>query len=733
MVKRTKLNDEWVDELVRQHKLCTPDELLAARHQASKDAVHIIDVLIEQNLVDDKALYTKIASQYGLKYVTVKPAQVMKEVVELLGEKFCRQRMIVPVKDTEDMMQILTANPLDLDLSRDLEFRFSKKVKLYLGSRRNIAAILDHVFPQEHIELDGSEVYTTDAPIEIIALTNKGPGVEPEISKLPIIRITKHILAAAIQQKAEKIYLEPVAKDVRIYFESGGIKKTIVEYPERTGSLIIKRAKFLGGIPLDQKSGPQAGRCRIKSMISHVAKNYELRVSSLPSSFGEKIIMSLFDKDEVVFPLEELGMLAQVRAYTEKLLRQDSGLLMLISPPDSGKTTSLYSSLQMLSNMKKNIYTVENSIHFTLEGITQLEVNENEGNTSPILIRSALKQNPDVLAVDDIHDALTAESVVRAAQGKTLVIATMTAESAVEAIVNLINLGVDRKTIASNLKAVIVQRLVRKICSKCKQQIAVPPVEYDLPGLMKKRGLQPKFFKGKGCDHCEQTGYHGVLGVFEVFPLTREFADAIANGSPEADLKLTAKQIGIRSLVDFSLAHVALGHTTIHEVENFINFSRLVVNNKPDPDTASKPSNFDSSNDFSKRRILVAEDNTSVRTVIKTILQTHGFIVTEAKDGRATLESLKAQRPDLLLLDINMPYLSGMDVMKHIKAHPLLQNLPIIVLTAYGQAQMEFEALESGADDYIVKPFRPELLTARIRAVLRRHEMGRVEEEAMVA
>ncbi len=722
MTKKKRFKDEWVKELVIEDKLASSEEMATARHYADRDSAHLIDVLVEQNIIEEKVLYRHIARKFNLELLDLQVSQVKKELLETIGAKFCSQRMIIPILETEDVLKVLIANPIDMDLQNDLGFRFPKKIVFYLGTRKNIAAILDHFFSREETSLDSSKMFTTDAPIDIVGMSNKGLGADPEISKLPIIRLTKHIIAAAIRRKVTKIHLEPVAKTIKVYFEADGKKKAVVEYPEKTGGQVINRSKFIAGISVDKQQGPQTGRCRIKTHFNNVIKNYELRVSSLPSSFGEKIILNLLDKEDVVFRFEDLGMLPQVRFYVEKLLRQAHGLVILASPPSMGKTTTLYSCLQQKTNQKANIYTVENTIHFSMEGMTQLEVNEKEGNTGAILIRSAKKQNPDVLAVDSVHDALTAESIGQAAQGKTLVLATMTANTALDAIIHLINLGVSRKAIGTSLKAIILQRLVLKICPHCKTQTSVPQVKFDLTGLMAKRGLQPRFFKGKGCKHCNMSGFKGKLGMFEIFPITRGLARSIADGSTEADLKLMAKQIGIRSLLDYSLAHISLGHTTIRELQKFIDLEQIFIDKQNDSQRIPKFKTAQSTNNGNKKTILVAEDNVSVRAVIKVALMNNGFNVLEAKDGQAAMQFLKRAKPDLLLLDINMPNMSGLDVLRQVKAHPSLHNLPVVMLTANSQAQMEFDALEGGADDYIVKPFRPELLAARVRTILRRQK-----------
>ncbi len=731
--KKSKFHDEWVDDLVRRHKLAKPEELAAIRHHAENDQSHILDAIVDHNLIDERELYLHIAQDFNLQLLQPKPGDVNKTLLVNLGEKLCRQRLLVPLTETDDVVKVLTANPMDLELQNDLKFRFGKKINLFLGTRRTIGLILDFHFNAEPTNLDSKDIFITDVNLDIIGMSNKGLGVDPEISKAPIIRVTKHVIAAAIRQKAEYVHLEPGNKTTKIYFESDGVKKTVAEYPLKTGDLIINRAKYLAGLALERKSGPQNGRCRVTSHLTSITQNFELRISVLPSSFGEKAVLSLRDKNEVVLPLDSLGMLPQVKTYVEKLLEQPSGLVLFVSPPAMGKTTTMYSCLQHFVKQKRSVFTVENPIHFVMEDMTQLEMDANVGNTGAVLIRSMMKQSPNVLMVDDIQDGLTAEAVVRAAESKTLAIAAMDGHMAVEAVIHLINLGVSRKLIAATLKAVVLQRLVNRICPHCKEQIATPALNVDLTEVMKKRGLLPRFFKGKGCSHCNNSGYLGQLGVYEVFPVTPEYGEAIANGSSEADLKMTAKQIGIRSLFDYGLAHIALGHTTVEEIGKFIDFGRIVVAEPRIEAVTSAQITVKAHPEFVNRLVLVAEDNASVRSVIKSTLVLNQFRVAEARDGRQTIELLKQARPDILLLDMNMPYISGIDILKQIRMHPALQTLPVIVLTAASQAQMEFEALENGADDYILKPFRPELLTARIRAVLRRYDLARTQEPLALA
>ncbi|MBK8575951.1 MAG: Flp pilus assembly complex ATPase component TadA [Elusimicrobia bacterium] len=396
----------------------------------------------------------------------------------------------------------------------------------------------------------------------------------------------------------------------------------------------------------------------------------------------------------------------------ETLLNLAQGVIVVTGPTGSGKTTTLYALLNKLKSPDINITTVEDPIEYRLEGINQVQVNDRQGMSFATVLRSVLRQDPDAILVGEMRDAETASIAFQAALTGHLVLTTLHTNDALSAINRLVDMGVERFKLAPGLLAITAQRLVRRLCASCRTPVPVREIPLPVAEWMRRFNLEPTLFKAGGCAYCNFSGYVGRLALMEFLNVSRELRDKIAAGSDAATMLKTAETKGdLKTLLEDAMWHLSRGDTSLDEVSPHVSMGDA---NGPEPLERPLPSSSTS------RKILVADDDPVIRTILRTILSSTGFEVIEAADGREALLKAGQNPPELMIIDLHMPHGDGFEVIKEIRGIVGLSHLPIIVLTSDSDDASQFQAMELGADDYLIKPIKPPLVLARINAVLRR-------------
>ncbi len=531
--------------------------------KVQKETGEKLGVILEKmGFANTRQVYQSLAEQLGALFVELDSYLIDPQVVSLLPEKFCREHQVIPVGEENGALILAMANPADvvaIDRARLMTGREIKPaiapppeieriINTYFGGRKSIAEVLK--------EAEGKEGLSSEeesAEIEIGQLRALG-------EEAPIIQAVNMFILQAIRAGASDIHLEPQDKEVRIRFRIDGILHDITSTSSRLHPALVSRIKILSRMNIAERRLPQDGRFQVK--VDNRAVDF--RVSSLPTIFGEKIVMRILDKSTLLLDLDRLGFEPDDLKEFTRLIQYPYGMVLLTGPTGSGKTTTLYSALNSISRPELNIITVEDPVEYQLSGINQTQVNPKIDFTFANALRSIMRQDPDIIMVGEIRDRETAEIAIHAALTGHLVLSTLHTNSAAGAIVRLQEMGVPSYLISSALLGVVAQRLVRKICPYCQTDLVVEGEDaLKLSGGKEKKLL---LHRGRGCNLCHKTGYRGREAVNELLVIDDDIRSLILKNATERELTATAKEKGMSTLEENALRKVATGITTLEEM-----------------------------------------------------------------------------------------------------------------------------------------------------------------------
>ncbi len=588
-----------------------------------------------------------------------------------------------------------------------------------------------------------------------------------EASQRPVVRLVDLMLSDGILSRASDIHVEPGEAGVAVRYRIDGVLRQVMNIPRTAGAPLISRIKIMSGLDIADRLRPQDGRARVAVNGSPV----DLRVSTLPASLGEKVVIRILNAKATVLTLESLGMSQEEREPILSLLNQKEGVILVTGPTGSGKTTTLYSLLRVVQSEGVNIVTVEDPVEYRLgKGIVQVQVHEKAGLTFASALRSILRQDPDVVLVGEIRDRETAQIAVQASLTGHLVLSTLHTNDAPNAVTRLVDMGIEAYKLASALRGVVAQRLMRRLCATCKEI-----TDQELPERVRRyipRGT--KVYRSVGCPDCSMTGYRGRFSVVEVLTMNLELERIIGAGGTAEKIADAARANGMRSLFDSGLKHVLAGDTGVDELLRVVDVPMTDTPAKPAAATAAPPPAHpggpgrratpasspvvpgappearhaagpapDISGAFdlldveeeepsvtetpAPRRaagrgatVLLVDDEDSLRRVMKDLLARDGYEVVEARTGAEALDQVDRHAPDIVVLDLNLPGMDGYSVLSELRARPATARIPVIVLTAKGDEDNEVRVFELGADDFLSKPFRAKALSKRLEVMLAR-------------
>lgn len=684
--------DEWL--------LATLEGLLSAEQleQLKATAVESLwNETLRLGFVSEQAIINAVAARFRMRVADI--TSITQQARELVPEGLARKYQVLPLSISDSVLDIATADPLDLDCERTLAFALGRTVRMQISSPRRIMERLEEIYrPANVIET------VNESDLDINA-TRAG--------ERPVIQLVDRILAAGIQSRASDIHLEPEESGVAVRYRIDGVLRQVMVLPKAAGVPLVSRVKIMAQLDIADRLRPQDGRARVAVSGNRV----DLRVSTLPASHGEKVVIRILDQRATVLSLEALGLLPDEHERIQSLLQVREGIVLVTGPTGSGKTTTLYSMLRAVQGRGVNIVTVEDPVEYRLQGIVQVQVNEKAGLTFPAALRSILRQDPDVILVGEIRDKETATIAIQASLTGHLVLATLHTNDAASSVTRLVDIGIESYKIAAALKGVVAQRLMRRLCSQCRE-LAVGKVSDRMQRFFPDQGA---LYRAVGCAECSMTGFHGRLAIEEVLIVTDEVERRIAGDESVERLNDAAREGGMRSLWESGVQHVRQGETTIDELLRVLEAPAQ----RTTPSSAFTGESFELVDDGKARkpaanRVLLVEDEASLRRVMKDLLEREGFVVHEAVDGVVALDEIDRLAPDLVVLDLNLPRLDGYGVLSHLRARPATQRLPVVVLTAQGDEESEVRVFEYGASDYLTKPFRVRALSARIHSLLDR-------------
>ncbi len=528
------------------------DEALAV---AKEEDLWLGDVLIERNLISDRDLGIVVADYHHLPFIDLAEGDVLNpEALNWISFEAVKRQQTVVFDQTEDLIKVATTKPENKEFLNFLEKKFGKKVKLYWATKRGIEKVL--------------RMYGGKAEEKFKELLKKAERVTDINEDFPIIEFVREVLRYAQNEMVSDVHIEPTKEYGMIRFRIDGILHEIVRYPIHLHERIVMRIKVMAHLRTDDHLHPQDG----KISLELEGGDLDIRVSIVPLTHGEKVVMRLLSVKSRQFSLSQLGMNEENMAKLKKAYNAAYGMLLVTGPTGSGKTTTLYAVLKILNKREVNIMTIEDPVEYEIPGINQIQVNEQTNVTFADGLRSIVRQDPDIIFVGEIRDEETAKIAINSAMTGHLVLSTLHTNTAAGAMPRFIEMGVEPFLVASSVRTIIAQRLVRKICDACKVSKEIKRSELEgkvkkeiLDGLFGKRESM-RIYQGKGCQACHGTGYHDRVGIFEVLEMSEKIKEAIVEKADADELAKLAREEGMKTMLEDGLEKVKLGITTLEEV-----------------------------------------------------------------------------------------------------------------------------------------------------------------------
>jgi type IV pilus assembly protein PilB len=555
-------NDDYVLKVLEEIGLVSRKQIAQARAKLN-GAPSVVDVLVRDGVVSADDISRSLAAQAQMHWIDLSAVVIPPEIISQISAADARRFKVIPVTFGESGLVLAISDPLDVDtidslnflLQRDLELVCTSPEKIrqalikYYGTAEEAADVLQHKI--------GDEV---DLGLEI------GDGTEAvgvDEADAPIIRLVSMLIIEAHKLGASDIHLEPLDKKFRVRFRIDGVLQEMQAPPKRLQSAIISRLKIMtGSMSIAEKRLPQDGRIQVKIK----KKPIDLRVSTIPTNHGESIVMRVLDKSSLLLGLPELGFLSDDQDKFERLLRSPDGILLVTGPTGSGKTSTLYACLNYINKPDRKIITVEEPVEYQMSGINQVQVNNDAGMTFPIALRSILRQAPNIIMIGEIRDLETASIATNASLTGHLVFSTLHTNDAPSAVARLVDIGVQPFLVASSVRAIMAQRLVRRLCTHCKHPADLSETEMRALRIEPSQMKDSQVMKAPGCDHCRHTGYRGRMGIFEIFIIDDDVRHMINKRTSTFLLRQRARELSMRTLREDGVRKVLSGLTSADEV-----------------------------------------------------------------------------------------------------------------------------------------------------------------------
>jgi type IV pilus assembly protein PilB len=555
-------DDYLIDLLVDMGKVSSA-QIEAARGDASSTDDGIVDLLIAGKIIRPIDVGQAKAAHFGYEFVNLSELRLTDEVIATVRRDVAKRYRAVPVSKHGNTVAVAVSDPSDLDNIDSLQRLISGEVELRIATEEDIEAVLSRYYGAADDSVGKMIQDITEGEVEIMSpksdVSDDGGAVAADA---PIIKLVNTLIVEAFKARASDIHLEPLAKVFRVRYRIDGVLHEMKSPPKRLQASIISRLKIQSNMSIAERRIPQDGR--IQTKVS--GKLIDLRVSCIPTTHGESIVMRILDKESLRLGLPELGFFTDDQQTFERLITLPDGILLVTGPTGSGKTTTLYSCLNFINRPDRKIITVEDPVEYILAGINQVQVSETVGLTFSHALRAMLRQAPNVIMLGEIRDLETATIAINASLTGHLVFSTLHTNDAPSAVTRLIDIGVKPFLVASSTRALMAQRLVRKICKRCTEPYS--PTDSELRGLMfdPNKLANANFRKGRGCADCNKNGYRGRMGIFEIFVIDDHARKLIYERVPSSVLRKRAREMGMRTLREDGARKALAGQTTPDEV-----------------------------------------------------------------------------------------------------------------------------------------------------------------------
>lgn len=552
------IKERNIGEILCEQGVITPQQLSQALQKQKQQGVILREVLQKDYKVSEESLAQAVAEQLDIPYLGVEAIEPEPEVLDKIPSSVARQYKVLPLKQKGDRLLVAMADPQNILLLDELAIRTRAKIVPVVSASQAILSAISRCYKGGEVE------GAMEAVVEKYKPEVKEIKIEGEISEgsAPIIKLANSVIEEAYRKKASDIHIEPREKGALVRYRIDGMLQEAVHVPEQAKSPLVARYKIMTNLDIAEHRKPQDGRIGFKKFNKNV--DIDLRVSTAPMADGEKVVMRILDKKSTMVGIEGLGFSEENLAKFREAITKPYGMILLVGPTGSGKTTTLYAALTGINKPDVNILTAEDPIEYRLKGINQLQVRASIGLTFANTLRSFLRQDPDIIMVGEIRDLETALIAIEAALTGHLLFSTLHTNNAPATVTRLTEMGIDPFLIADSLLCVVAQRLARRICSNCKAPYT--PSEEKLRRL----GLDPaagsQLYKGEGCAECNYTGYKGRLGIHELLVMSGELRELILNKAPVTQLRETAIKSGMKTLFQDGIEKMLAGYTTPEEV-----------------------------------------------------------------------------------------------------------------------------------------------------------------------
>lgn len=554
--------EDYLVKLIKDGVI-SPDQLEEARDLASSLGVSTEDALVRLGYVSASELTERQASQYGYDFVDLESMEIPRTVIELVPESVARENVVIPLGLDDDTIQVAVSNAMDYEVLDKLRFVLNREIKIAVASKEAIQSAINRHYGDSQTEsVDSMLAEFTETAIDFTETEGGGGGGAEEDDSAPIVRLVNLIISEAVNMRASDIHIEPFEDRVRVRYRIDGVLVERDSPPKRLLAALVSRIKIMARMDISEKRRPQDGRIKTRAG----GKDFDLRVSILPTNHGQAVVLRILDRDNIKIGIRNLGFGEENYRKFQSLIRRPNGIFLVTGPTGSGKTTTLYSALGEINRPDRKIITAEDPVEYLLPGINQVEVKSDIGLNFARIIRAMLRQAPNVILVGEIRDTETAEMAIQASLTGHLVFSTLHTNDAPSSVTRLIDMGVEPFLVASSVMAIMAQRLVRVVCSKCKAPYQADPSEIQQFGLTPDQLETAQLMRGKGCSHCQHTGCRGRLAVFELMIMNSTLREMTFRSEPAQNIRRQARLFGMKTVVEDALDKALAGKTTLLEV-----------------------------------------------------------------------------------------------------------------------------------------------------------------------
>jgi len=557
-------NDDYILEILENVGLVTREQAVAARNLATAEDEPVMEILEREGAATKAAMLKVLAGQFGMETITLTGLDISREVLDMVPGDVAQRYKVVPVFKNDNILTVALGDPLDVDTLDGLRYVLKANIEGVVAPIEEIEKAIANYYGRATGAVESMLTEITEGTLALPDDVQQQLVGDTDVSDsdAPIIKLVSLIIMEAFRSRASDIHLEPMPKKFRVRYRIDGVLHEVDSPPKRLQAAILSRVKIMANMSIAEKRVPQDGRIQINVM----GRDLDLRVSSIPTNHGESIVMRILDKAGIALGLPQLGFFADDQQVFERLIGLSDGIILVTGPTGSGKTTTLYACLNTINKPDRKIITVEDPVEYQMSGINQVQVRADIGMTFSAALRAILRQAPNIIMIGEIRDMETAEIAVNASLTGHLVFSTLHTNDAPSAVTRLIDIGVKPFLVASSTRAIMAQRLVRKICEKCKEPYQAEESELRLLGPAAQQLATAELFHGAGCADCQFTGYRGRIGLFEVFQITDEVRNLIFEQVSSTELRIKARELGMRTLREDGIRKVVAGETTLSEV-----------------------------------------------------------------------------------------------------------------------------------------------------------------------